>query len=412
MDEILRDEPEIGFGADPFNPHKPRPVEVVGGKSADELRNRVMQSCPRVPGVYGMLDRRGALIYVGKSKSLRSRLLSYFAASNAREKGGRIIENARAIQWETQPSEFAALVREQHLIRRFSPRWNVQGVPQRQRPVYLCLGRSPAYFFLAAVPPPECIGVEGPFFGAARMRSAVDCLNKVFRLRDCSEKQLFHFAEQLQLFDLEHRPGCLRLEVGTCVGPCAAGCTRSEYDQQVNAAESFLDGFNQEPLTAMREQMRSAAANRQYELASRAHQTIKSLEYIDRKLVMLARARRRYTFIYAVPGYDGCGAWYLIHCGEIADVVAAPRDQREYELLHEKIGHWAAVTSERLPRGHGQYPHTLQLVASWFRKHREELDATFATSQTFQPGSTRTRSSTRNSSSTRTHLVRGVTRAL
>ena len=164
MDDILRDESEIGFGPDPFNPHEPRPLEVVGGTSADELRKRVMESCPKVPGVYGMLDRKGNLIYVGKSKSLRSRLLSYFAASNAREKGGRIIENTRAIEWETQPSEFAALVREQHLIRKFAPRWNVQGVPQRQRPVFLCLGRNPAFFFLAAVPPPDCIGVEGPFF--------------------------------------------------------------------------------------------------------------------------------------------------------------------------------------------------------------------------------------------------------
>lgn len=392
MDEMLRDEPEIGFGADPFNPHEPRPVEVVGGKSADDLKKQVMQACPRVPGVYGMLDRKGCLIYVGKSKSLRSRLLSYFAASNAREKGGRIIENARAIQWETQPSEFAALVREQHLIRKLSPRWNVQGVPQRQRPVYLCLGRNPAYFFLAATPPPDCVGVEGPFLGASRMRNAVDCLNKVFMLRDCSEKQLFHFAEQMQLFDLEHRPGCLRLEVGTCVGPCAAACTRSQYDRQVNAAESFLDGFNHEPLLAMRRQMRRAAENRQYELAGRAHAMTKSLEYVDRKLGMLARARRRYTFIYAVPGFDGCGAWYLIHCGEIADVVAAPRDRNEYRRLHEKIGHWSAVTSERLARGHGQYPHTLQLVASWFRKHRDELQATFPPSQAFKDSHFRSRS--------------------
>ena len=384
MDGRLHDEPEVGFGADPFNPHKPRPIDAVGAPTSEELKRRLMESCPRVPGVYGMLDRKGCLIYVGKSKSLRSRLLSYFAASNAQEKGGRIIENARAIEWETQPSEFAALVREQHLIRKFSPRWNVQGVPQRQRPVYLCLGKNPALFFLAAIPPPNCLGVEGPFYGAARMRTAVDALNKVFRLRDCSEKQVFHFAEQLQLFEMEHRPGCLRLEVGTCVGPCAAGCTRSEYDEYVSAAESFLDGFNQEPLVTMREQRQQAKANRQYELAGRAHETIKSLEYVDRKLVMLARARRRYTFIYAVPGYDGCGAWYLIHCGEIADVVAAPRHSSEYESLRVKIGHWSKVTSERLARGHGEHPHTLQLVASWFRKHRVQLDYTFPTSQAFQ----------------------------
>ena len=389
MDGRLHDEPEIGFGTDPFNPHKPRPIDAVGAPTSVELKRRLMESCPRVPGVYGMLDRKGCLIYVGKSKSLRSRLLSYFAASNAQEKGGRIIENARAIEWETQPSEFAALVREQHLIRKFSPRWNVQGVPQRQRPVYLCLGRDPALFFLAAIPPSDCLGVEGPFYGAARMRTAVDALNKVFRLRDCSETQVFHFAEQLELFEMEHRPGCLRFEVGTCVGPCAAGCTRSEYDEYVSAAESFLDGFNHEPLITMREQREQAKANRQYELAGRTHETIKSLEYVDRKLVMLARARRRYTFIYAVPGYDGCGAWYLIHCGEIAGVVAAPRNSSEYESLRVKIGHWSKVTSKRLARGHGEHPQTLQLIASWFRKHRDQLDYTFPASQAFRADSGR-----------------------
>ena len=324
MDALLRDQPIFGFGADPLNPHSARPVEAVGGRSKEELRRQIIRSCPRVPGVYGMLDRKGRLIYVGKSKSLRSRLLSYFAASNEGEKGGRIIENARAIQWETQPSEFASLVREQQLIRTFTPRWNVQGVPKRQRPVYLCLGRAPATFFLSAKPLANCLAIEGPFHGATRMRRAVEALNKVFNLRDCSEKQVFHFAEQLSLFDLEHRPGCLRLEVGTCLGPCAAACTRGQYDERVNAAESFLDGFNDEPLVAAQDRMDAAIANLQYELAGRAHQSLKDLKYVHRKLSILADARRRFTFIYPVPGYDGCHTWYLIHCGEIAAVSVAP----------------------------------------------------------------------------------------
>lgn len=378
MDAILKDSPQLDFGSDPLNPHPPRPSEAVGGTSPEELRRRVLQSCPRVPGVYGMLDRKGTLIYVGKSKSLRSRLTSYFAASTAEEKGGRIIESARAIVWETQSSEFAALVREQQLIRRYSPRWNVQGVPKRQRPVYLCLGRNPAYFFLASVPPSECVGVEGPFHGMGRMNRAVDSLNKVFKLRDCSQKQVFHFAEQLQLFDLEHRPGCLRFEVGTCAGPCAAGCTRQEYDAHVRSAESFLDGFNHEPLIAVQEQLDLAVERRQYELASRAHETLQSVQYVERKLMILASARRRFTFIYAVPGYDGCGTWYLIHGGEIVDAVAAPRQGDPSPELLQKLQQWSAMTQDSMPRGQGQYAHTLQLVASWFRKHRHELDRTFA----------------------------------
>lgn len=381
MDGLVSKEPMIGFGPNPLNPHRDRPIDLACEKSPKRLRDLVRQTCPRVPGVYGMLDRKGELIYVGKSKSLRSRLLSYFAQSNSKEKSGRIIRAARAIQWETQPSEFAALVREQQLIRRFSPRWNVQEVPKRQRPVYLCLGRKPATFFLSATFPKDCLAIEGPFFGVGRMNTAVDSLNKVFKLRDCSQKQVFQFAEQMQLFDMEYRPGCLRLEVGNCLGPCAAGCTREVYALAVNEAHSYLEGFNSEPLTVIREAFDGAMQNRQYELAGRHHATISSLEYLDRKLKMLNRARRMYSFVYCVPGFDGCGIWYCIHGGEIVDVMAAPRDQRGQQATRKTIRAWQRLTDAKAQRGHGPYPYTLSLVASWFRKHKGEVESsTFAAS--------------------------------
>ena len=241
------------------------------------------------------------------------------------------------------------------------------------------LAANPApYFFVAAKVPAECIAVEGPFFGANRMQHAVDSLNKVFKLRDCSQKQTFHFAEQLSLFELDHRPGCLRLEIGTCSGPCAAACSQDEYKAQVNAAESFLDGFNNEPLIVVADQMEQASSNRQYELAARALGTLKSLEYVHRKLSMLAKARRDYTFIYPVSGYDGCHTWYLIHCGEVAEAIIAPRTPSQYAKMKPKLQQWKSVTSNRLDRGHGKYPFTLSLVASWFRKQKEEKSRAFA----------------------------------
>jgi excinuclease ABC subunit C len=225
----------------------------------------------------------------------------------------------------------------------------------------------------------DLIAVEGPFFGAGRMNAAVETLNKVFKLRDCSQKTTFRFADQLQLFDLEYRPGCLRLEVGTCLGPCAAACNRAAYNERVNAAESFLDGFNHEPLHVARDQMEIAAENRQYELAGRALQSIKSLEYVDRKLKMLSRARRRFTFLYAVPGHDGCGTWYFIHSGEIAGAVCAPRNASEHEAVRPTLESWSKIATNRLDRGHGAFPHTLSLVATWFKKNKSELDTmTFA----------------------------------
>lgn len=379
----------LGFGNHPLDPYsvadgsagvpRSRPSEIVGGDSRDELRERVQTSCPPVPGVYGMFDRKGELIYVGKSASLRNRLLSYFGQSASGAKAGRIIENSRAIQWETQPSDFAAQLRELELIRRFIPRFNVQGVPERQRPVYLCLGRKPAETFYIANAPPtsDCVAVEGPFYGAGRMSRVVDALNKTFRLRDCSNQTTFLYAEQLSLFDLHPRAGCLRLEIGTCLGPCAAACSRQEYLRRVNEAESFLDGFNDEPVVATQEIMETAAANRQYELAARARDTLESLNYAQKKLGRLAEAREHYSFIYAATGYDGRAIWYLIRRGEVIDVAAAPTDADAYRELKPRLNEWSARLAARNTRVVSEYPYTVSVVASWFRKHRSELKQTF-----------------------------------
>lgn len=383
-----------GFGANPFDPYcgenahrtdTTRPNELIGGKDRRQLQSHVQDLCPPVPGVYGMFDRTGELIYVGKSRSLRHRLMSYFGDAARKEKAGRIIENTRAIQWETQPSDFAAQLRELDLIRRWTPRFNVQGVPQRQRPVYLVLGRKPAETFFIATTPPEsdCIAVEGPFYGVSRMDRVVDSLNKTFGLRDCSQKTVFQFAEQLSLFDLQPRPGCLRLEIGTCLGPCAGACTRADYLQRVNAAQSFIDGFNDEPLAATQEIMETASMNHQYELAGRARDTLKSLNYALKKLSHLADARQSYSFIYAAQGYDGRSIWYLIRRGEVVDVAAAPTDAADYRTLKPTLKQWTEQLGPQTPSSTqtafaSEHPHTISVVASWFRKHRSELKQTLA----------------------------------
>lgn len=380
MDALWQDDqPHTGFGVDPYHPFAvSRPLTRVGGHISTELRNEIRECCPKVPGVYGMLDRRGQLIYVGKSKALRSRLLSYFSEANAEEKAGRIIQSTRVIQWETQPSEFAALLREQHLIRQWVPRWNVQEIPKRQRPVYLCLGRAPAaYFFLARVPPHDAVACQGPFHGAGRMTRALDALNKFFKLRDCSNQQTMRFAEQLSLFQLEHRPGCLRYEIGTCLGPCAAGCTRNDYDRHVLAAKQFLDGLSDEPLLALQRMLELASSRQQFELAARARDDLAALQYLHRKLLFLADARRKYTFVYSVPGFDGFTVWYLIRNGEVADVLQAPKCPETYAAARPQLRRWKQETETGEGASPGQRAHTLSLVAKWFKKNRDQLARTF-----------------------------------
>jgi excinuclease ABC subunit C len=209
------------------------------------------------------------------------------------------------------------------------------------------------------------------------MGRAVDSLNKVFRLRDCSQKQVFRFAEQLSLFELDDRPGCLRLEIGTCLGPCVAACGREAYETQVRSAAQFLDGSDHSPVDTVRAQMNWAAENRQYELAGHARDTLKSLEYVGRKLALFAKARRDYSFIYPVKGFDGCTTWYLICAGEVTDVAAAGGTARAATAAAPILKRWAAKLERARSRRYGETPHTVAMVASWFRKHPREVETTF-----------------------------------
>src|SRR3954471_3443365 len=89
------------------------------------MRSNVRDTAADRPGVYRMLSSDGEIVYVGKSKRVRSRLLSYFRCGYPEEKGARILRSAETIEWDYTASEFAALLQELRMIKRFRPRYNV-----------------------------------------------------------------------------------------------------------------------------------------------------------------------------------------------------------------------------------------------------------------------------------------------
>src|SRR5262249_2570368 len=213
-----------GFGPLALQPAAEPPLlRTVQARRPGRLRALMPRDCPRLPGVYGMVDAAGELIYVGKAKSLRARLLSYFRPKSREEKAGRILKNTRLLTWEVAPSEFAALLRELELIQRWQPRFNVQGQPRHRRRGYGGVRRRPgATGCLAAQPPRTAFAHFGPVPSGFRTREAVRRLNDWYRLRDCPQSQEMTFADQPELFALPLAPGCIRHEIGNCLGPCAA----------------------------------------------------------------------------------------------------------------------------------------------------------------------------------------------
>src|SRR6478736_5116345 len=114
------------------------PDEVVA-----EMRTHVRAAAKDRPGVYRWLSADGEVVYVGKSKRLRTRLLSYFRCGSE-EKGSRIVREATRVEWEYTPSEFAALLEELRLIKRFRPRLNVAMKRDARHFCFIKLTRGPA----------------------------------------------------------------------------------------------------------------------------------------------------------------------------------------------------------------------------------------------------------------------------
>ena len=367
-------EPFDGFGRDPFSPSRcPSRLTTVSGRTKAALREAVRGSCRKTPGVYGMLDANGHLIYVGKSKSLRTRLLSYFRAPAGREKAGAILRETSQIVWERQPSEFAALLRELYLIRSWRPRWNVKDQPKARRPVYICLGRSPAKYLFATTDPPRGALAFGPFQGRGRVNVAVEALNKHYGLRDCTGKIAFHFSEQAELFPEPRRPGCLRYEIGTCLGPCVGGCSARAYGKGVRGARAFLEGDDEAPIATLQERMSRAAADQRFETAARLRDRLGALEWLSVRLDYLHRAREKFNFVYPVRSTSGRTIWYAVHRGCVATALHAPTGRRRTEADRLLLEKW-----QRLGRLEGfpimdRHP-TITLLGHWFRTREGEME--------------------------------------
>ena len=197
------------------------------------LRAHVRLRAEDRPGIYRMLGADGAVIYVGKSVRVRARVLSYFNAPEG-DKAELLMREARAVEWEYVPNQFAALLGEMRLIQRHRPRWNVQ---HKRRPhfcfVKLSGGPAPR---LAVVTRPgeESAAYFGPFPGVRQVEEAVLELCRVLGIRDCPAATPVFFADQLEILDGGHA----RAPPSACAGRWAAAWPPAPDDHRPGCTPS------------------------------------------------------------------------------------------------------------------------------------------------------------------------------
>ena len=363
-------------------PRVKRNVSAVYAPTSDDqlaaMRADVRERCADRPGVYRMTSSDGEIVYVGKSKRVRTRLLSYFRC-DPEEKGSRIVRAATSIDWEYTPSEFAALLAELRLIKKLRPRLNVSMKRDARHFAFIKVTRGPANKLLVVRgASDEAADVYyGPYHGAQRVGEAVRELNDALGLRDCGGDRKMHFADQPELFDFAPRtPGCLRYEIRKCLGPCVAACTVNEYASRVSMARAFLEGVDDAPLEALRAEMLASSERMEFERAASLRDKLGRLEGLREQFIRFRFAVETLSFFYPVPGHDGDDRVYLIRRGRVRAERPAPRtaaDRAELLALADDVFNGVEFEGASVPTHEID---ELLLLSSWFRRFPEELERT------------------------------------
>lgn len=228
------------------------------------------ENIPDEPGVYRFFNEKDEVIYVGKARSLKNRINSYFQ-KNVGEKTYRMIHAASRVDWTLVRSEVEALQLEFTWIKEENPAFNVQFKDDKSYP-YLALTMDEKYPRLLITRRAKQKGVTyfGPFTHAWALRSTFDVLLKLFPVRSCSNSN-FERAQRAK------RP-CLLGDIGKCTAPCVDRISESEHRILAQRLGEFISDGSADITQALRDQMAEAAKMEEFERAGKLRDQLEALE--------------------------------------------------------------------------------------------------------------------------------------
>ncbi|MEP6573771.1 MAG: nuclease [Gemmatimonadota bacterium] len=340
------------------------------------LKQRVTALAENRPGVYRMIDPLGRVVYVGKAKQVRTRLLSYFRAKYPEDKASRILYASATIEWDYVHSEFAAYLGELRQIARLRPALNYH-MNRARRTVFIKVSAGPA----PRISSGPATGSEdarwyGPFVSGARVDEGIRTLNDLLGLRDCAPKMPIVFAGQADLFDQVRRAACMRHDFGFCSGPCAGFVAEMDYRRKVETAIAFLEGRTIHPIDRIVLEMQRNAEETAFERATKWRERFEQLEWLLAATTRARSAVETLSFVYRDPGVFGDDRAYLIRRGVVRATYPFPTTPLEREAF-------CGVVRDELAKpapepGPLPYRHLdeILLVMAWFRKHPDAFRRT------------------------------------
>lgn len=221
-----------------------------------------LQAIPDLPGSYQFKNDQGVIIYVGKAKSLKKRVQSYFTGSHD-AKTARLVMNIVDIEYIVTNSELDALLLELNLIKKYNPRYNIMLTDDKTYPYIEITNETHPKLVVTRNVKKKSKLLFGPYPNVKAARDTVKLLNKIYPLRKC---------DQLP------KQACLYYHMGQCLAPCIHRVTTEQYEDIIRDIKAFLRGDIKDTIRKLEGYMMAASDNLEFERANEYKKTIEAIK--------------------------------------------------------------------------------------------------------------------------------------
>jgi excinuclease ABC subunit C len=244
---------------------------------------QIAHTIPVEPGIYKYYNKDNELLYVGKAKSLRKRVSSYFSKTFTSYKTHELVKRIHRIEFTIVDSEQDAFLLENSLIKKFQPRFNINLKDDKTYP-YIVIKKEPfPRIFLTRKKINDGSEYLGPFTSAGKVRELLEFIKQYIPLRTC-KLNLSQYNIQKEKFKV-----CLEYHLGNCKGPCEALQTEQEYADGIQQVRNVLKGNLASVINHFKKEMGEAAMELAFEKAERIRKKIEHLENYQARSVIVSR---------------------------------------------------------------------------------------------------------------------------
>lgn len=234
----------------------------------------IAKSLPEAPGVYLMKNAQEKIIYIGKAKSLRARVRSYFLESaDHSAKTKFLVRQIQRIETILTGSEVEAFLLEASLIKKHRPKYNIRLKDDKSYP-YIRVSMADEFprLYLARKVKKDGALYFGPYTTGTAVWGTIRFLNQTFRIRDCKDA-----------FMRSRKRPCMTHQIGRCSAPCVKLVSSTQYRADLEPALLFLKGRDQQTLKALNREMKTAAVGERFEAAAKIRDSIRAIESVLEK---------------------------------------------------------------------------------------------------------------------------------